>query len=478
MPTTDADLIRRYQDLVSRSADVITLIDDTGVIEFKSQSVLRVLGYDQEDLVGQSLFEYVHPDDEEQIREVLEAALESPEDAVFETEYRFRHRDGSWVWLASTAQARSEAPEGGFVVNSRDVTERRRYEAQLEAERERYGTVLEGVNDAIAIVESGNIVYANPQCLTLLGYEDGTLVGQPLQTVVAPEDQKMVSKRYAQRIDPDQPPPPSRYEARFRTATDERIVGEINASPFVYEGEPAVLVAIRDVTERVAYEDQLEAMNEELEALNRVVRHDIRNDMGVILGWAEILEDHVDEEGRASLEKILASGQHVVELTDVARDFVETLGSGGAASLEPMSLRSVIETELTIRREFHPHATFEVEGAIPDVEVTANEMLSSVFTNLLNNAVQHNPAAEPSVVVSAAEAGDAVEVRVADDGPGIPDELKGRLFGKGEKGLDSTGTGIGLYLVRTILEQYGGSVRVEDNEPTGAVFVVQLPLAD
>lgn len=478
MSTPDADLIRRYQDLVRRSADVITLIDDAGVIEFKSQSVRRVLGYAENELVGESLFEYIHPDDEKQIRDVLEAALESTDEAVYETEYRFRHRDGSWVWLASTAQTRSDAAEDGFVVNSRDVTERRRYESRLEAERERYETVLESVNDAIAIIESGTIVYANPQCHSLLGYEDVALVGEPIETVVAPEDRELVAERYAQRIDPEAPTPPSRYEARFRRVDGERVVGEVNASTFPHEGETAVLVAIRDVTEQAEYEDELEAMNEELEALNRVVRHDIRNDMAVILGWAEILEDHVDEEGRAYLEKIQASGRRVVELTDVARDFVETLGSGGTTSLVSISLRSVLETELAVRREYHPGATFEVEGSIPDVEVSANEMLSSVFTNLLNNAVQHNPKPDPQVVVSASVKDDEVVVRIADDGPGIPDELKEGLFGKGEKSLDSTGTGIGLYLVRTIVEQYGGSVHAEDNAPTGAVFVVRLPLVD
>jgi PAS domain S-box-containing protein len=218
---------------------------------------------------------------------------------------------------------------------------------------------------------------------------------------------------------------------------------------------------------------------QELELLNRIVRHDVRNDMAVVLGWAEILEDHVDSDGEEYLRKIVDSGEHVVELTEVARDYVEAVVSEGAdLDVEPVSLRSVLETELALREDSFPEAEFVVDGTLPDVDVAADSMLASVFRNLLNNAVQHNDADTPRVEVSCTLRDDDVEIRVADDGPGIPDDKKDVVFGKGERGLGSPGTGIGLYLVRTLVTQYGGSVRVEDNEPTGSVFVVELPRAD
>nr|WP_305882660.1 sensor histidine kinase [Haloplanus ruber] len=104
-------------------------------------------------------------------------------------------------------------------------------------------------------------------------------------------------------------------------------------------------------------------------------------------------------------------------------------------------------------------------------------MLGSVFRNLLNNAVQHSDRDEPSVTVSASATDDAVTVRVADDGPGIPDDRKERVFGKGEKGIESEGTGLGLYLVYTLVDQYGGEVWIEDNDPCGTVFVLQFERA-
>ncbi|MGM0592420.1 MAG: sensor histidine kinase [Halobacteriota archaeon] len=102
-------------------------------------------------------------------------------------------------------------------------------------------------------------------------------------------------------------------------------------------------------------------------------------------------------------------------------------------------------------------------------------MLGSVFRNLLKNAIQHNDKEVSEVTVSTVPEGDHVVVRIADNGPGVPDGQKEDIFGKGKKGLESEGTGIGLYLVQTVVEGYGGQVWVEDNEPEGAVFAVRLP---
>ncbi|MFQ3295028.1 MAG: signal transduction histidine kinase [Halobacteriales archaeon] len=104
-------------------------------------------------------------------------------------------------------------------------------------------------------------------------------------------------------------------------------------------------------------------------------------------------------------------------------------------------------------------------------------MLSSVFTNLLNNAVLHNDSEYPSVWVDVTVERYTASIRVADDGPGVPPNRRDEIFGRGEKGLESEGTGVGLYLVDTLTSEFGGDVWVEDSEHGGTAFVVTLPLA-
>ncbi len=219
---------------------------------------------------------------------------------------------------------------------------------------------------------------------------------------------------------------------------------------------------------------------DQLRALNRVLRHDIRNDMQIVLGLGRLLEDHVDEEGAEHLRTILDTGEHVVELIESSRDLARTVAGETGLPLEPVSLAETLRSEIDRRREAFGHATIELRDGVPDVNVRANGLLSSVFRNLLNNAVQHSDREAPTVEVTAdTTRGDHTAiVRIADDGPGIDPDRREAVFGNGEKGLDSDGTGLGLYLVRSLVGQYGGSVRIEDNEPRGSVAVVELPIAD
>jgi signal transduction histidine kinase len=251
---------------------------------------------------------------------------------------------------------------------------------------------------------------------------------------------------------------------------------DVSSTPFLAgEVMTGQLVTVTDVTERESYRQRLEERTNQLEALNRVVRHDIRNDMAVILGWAEILEDHVDADGTDALKRVLQKSRHVIQITEVARDFVESISEDGTPELEPIELRPLLDAELAAVRDSFPDARFRVSGELPDVSVRANEMLSSVFRNVLENAVRHNDKETPEITVTSEVDPETVRIRIADNGPGIPDNRKEQIFGKGEKGLDSPGSGIGLYLVHLLTEQFGGSAWVEDNAPNGSVFVVELP---
>jgi len=225
-------------------------------------------------------------------------------------------------------------------------------------------------------------------------------------------------------------------------------------------------------------EEALKRQRDDLRLLNQVMRHDIRNDLQLVGAYAELLDDHVDEEGKEYLDVIKRNTKSAVALTTTVRDLAEVMLREDA---EPsgVPLDRVLSQQVEEIRSAYTEAVFTVEGSFPDRKVVADEMLSSVFRNLLRNAVQHNDETPPKVTVSATvdEEEGVVEVRVADNGPGIPEGQRDEVFGKGEKGLDSPGAGIGLYLVRSLVEIYGGDVWIEDNEPKGSVFVVRLQLA-
>lgn len=125
----------------------------------------------------------------------------------------------------------------------------------------------------------------------------------------------------------------------------------------------------------------------------------------------------------------------------------------------------------------YPDAAVTYDTTIPIATINANNMIFSAFRNLLKNAIQHNDKPLAEVTVSATDQAETLTIRVADNGPGIPADRKDAIFAKGEHGLESAGTGIGLYLVETLVTSYGGEISVEDNDPEGSVFVVELPKA-
>jgi signal transduction histidine kinase len=190
--------------------------------------------------------------------------------------------------------------------------------------------------------------------------------------------------------------------------------------------------------------------------------------------WSEGLLETIDEEHRTDVRKITETSRHIHELTENSRAYMEAITGETELETEPTRIDTVLEDELRKARSVTDGATFIVEDEIPPATVSANGMLSSVFRNLLNNAVQHSTEDAPTVEVSVVDRDRTVRVTVADDGPGVPDDRKGEIFGKGEHGLESTGTGIGLYLVNTLVTKFGGEVWVEDRDGSGAAFVVQL----
>ena len=238
-----------------------------------------------------------------------------------------------------------------------------------------------------------------------------------------------------------------------------------------------VVTSLRGLVERKAYEQRLEEQRDQLEILNEILRHDIRNDLQLVQAYAELAEEHVDDEVRDHLAIIQEQSEDAVELTRTARELAHVL-LNPEMETDSVSLKPVIQDQIDEIRSSYPAAVVSVDGSLPHVEVVGTEMLSSAFRNLLQNAIVHNDKDVAKVWVNATAEDGAIEVAIADNGPGIPDAQKDAVFGKGEKGLDSDGTGIGLYLVKEIVEACNGAVWIEDNDPEGSVFVVQLPRSD
>ncbi|WP_231741236.1 histidine kinase N-terminal 7TM domain-containing protein [Halorubrum sp. CBA1125] len=190
---------------------------------------------------------------------------------------------------------------------------------------------------AIVLDQAGQIRDSNRAAQELFPPLRGS-IGEPLEAVLP---------RLAVDLDADE-------VIAVESDTETRFV-QISRNAFTSGGVTSgELLTLDDVTERERYRRRLEERTEQLEALNRVVRHDIRNDMAVIHGWTEMLRDHVDEEGQDALDRVLRKSRHVIDLTETARDFVDSLADDAAPELKPIDLRSLLDVEVQSVRDAYP----------------------------------------------------------------------------------------------------------------------------
>jgi len=467
--TTDAG--PGYRALFEHVSDGLLVFDpDTGAVRDANDRFVSMSGFDRDTLTESRLGDLLAEGSrfEASIRDLVAAAR----DDGTTVEWRFRRRDAGPFWAELSASL-VDLGDGQCVLTTvRDVTERKRRRDELG----RFEELVEHVPTGIFRAKydpDGTFLEANPTMVELFDADSKVdLLSTPVAAIYDDADdcRAFFDELAEQDVVTD--------KVELRTLAGEQFWGLVTVCRCESaEGQAYIDGAIKDVTETREYQQVLEEQNERLELLNRIVRHDIRNDMQLVQGMADLLDDISEESGQPHLETIRTRTEHVIELTDLMGELMDALVTETGEDLEPTNLSFVLDREVREAESSYPNATIRTRGNVPLVEVIANDMLRSVFRNLLNNAVQHHDGDDPKVEVSAEIEDGWVQVRIADDGPGIDLGRRETVFGKGEKGIDSEGTGLGLYLVYTLVDQYGGSVWIEDNEPRGCVFNVRLRLA-
>lgn len=252
---------------------------------------------------------------------------------------------------------------------------------------------------------------------------------------------------------------------------DFQLIDEFIATPIrkrELAGRVESLLRLREQSVALARRNRL------LLVVNHLTRHDIRNEMNVIQGWTTILDDSLDGDQHDALRRIHQSSHHVVEITDSLREFIEIYQFQDELTPLPVPLEPVLTREIETRGRAYANATLSAVTDIPDIRVMGNRLLSAVFRNILTNAIRHNDTEEPVVEISVERGSQTVTVRIADNGPGIEDELREAILGRSDRGVDHPEAGMGLCLVDTLVDMFGGEVWIESNEPRGTVFAVQL----
>jgi len=342
-----------------------------------------------------------------------------------------------------------ELPEGkGHVWLYRDVTDREDRERRLRETTSRLEALFEQSPDMIALLDSaGTVVDANRRLREELGYDRGSLRGRPVWTVDSDVDADGLDQRLAAFEHGER----RKFEGTYERADGSTFPVEIHLLRLDVDGEDRFMAIGRDITDRRAYEQELERQNERLEEFASVVSHDLRSPLNVASGRLELARetvdsDHLDEVARAHDRM----GSLIEDLLALAED--------GGGSVEPSDVDLAALSEQCWRTVGREEVSLRTET---DRRIRADRSrLRQLLENLLRNSVQHG---DTTVTVGTCDEG----FYVADDGPGILDDRQADVFDTGHT-TSEDGTGIGLRIVEQVARAHGWSVCVTDSEDGGA----------
>ncbi|MFB6140532.1 MAG: ATP-binding protein [Halosimplex sp.] len=220
----------------------------------------------------------------------------------------------------------------------------------------------------------------------------------------------------------------------------------------------------------------LETRKEMIEMYDRLLRHDIGNDLQVIAGFADAVEGMVeDDRAEEYVGKIERAARNSADLIGRVGDLVTTLEEQDEPDVR--ELAPLLADTVGDVTDQYGSLSVEFDAEAFDYRVYAGDLIDSVFTNVLSNAAVHNEGDVTVRLYATEPTPDSVVVGMADDGDGVPPGLREEIFEMGVKGPDSEGTGFGLGFVRALTESYGGGVAVGESDAGGADFRVTLERA-
>ena len=293
------------------------------------------------------------------------------------------------------------------------------------------------------------------------GYKNHELVGKNIKDFLSPNSYNEAKERIELRLKGATDLP--KYEVDILSKNNEFIPFELNTSP-IYADEKltSILIVARDITERKKAEAKIKDLNETIRILNKILRHDILNDLTLLLNIVDSCKGG-DEKMKKS---IFATIEKSTSLIERMRELEQAVTSG--KSLRQCTVLEIVDC--VIRN--YPEIEFKVKG---DCTVLADEAISSVIDNIVRNAIVHGKTKRIDITLT--ESKELCKIKIADYGIGIPDSIKKRIYEEGFSYGEVRSSGIGLYIVKKVIERYGGEITVEDNKPNGAVFVLKFKKA-
>jgi PAS domain S-box-containing protein len=353
---------QRFRSLVQNSTDITTILELDGTIRYESPVFFRMFGYSSEDIVGESIFDFIHEDDIHEVQDVF-AELKNTKKQTNPVTFRFRNKNGSWKYLEAIGINLMDLPAvSGLVVNSRDITERIDNEQQL-----------------------------------------------------------------------------------------------------------------------MEYANSLEKINKELDQFAYIVSHDLKAPLRAINNLSVWIEEDIQENLLPETQKNFNMLRGRIQRMEMLINGILQYSRAGRMKTETVAI-STEDFLKDIISNLAPPVNFniEIQSEMPVIEAE-KVVMDQVFSNLISNAIKYNDNPNPFIQIGYIDQGSVHCFFVQDNGPGIEEQFHEKIFAifqtlQARDAMESTG--VGLSIVKKIVEEKGGNVWIESELGKGSKFIFTLPKTD
>lgn len=490
---------KHFKALIENAPDVIVLLDKNLKMTYVSPSFEKATGYPKSEIIGKDAFEMVSPEMQEESKIAMEKVLRNP-GIVYPRINHFICKNGRTLWCeGSLTNLLNDENIKSIVVNYKDITDKKLAEEQLVQSNMRFKLLIENNYDAILLVNKDlTFFYGSPSVERISGWKLEELKSKGMLELLHPEDKNEVQIQINKSL--QHPELVQHSVHRFLNKEGNYFWAEATLTNLLdTPGINGLLINMSDVSDRKKVEERMVLINEELEekVLQRTedlqktnkelemftssVSHDLRTPLSAIDGFATLLNEfhcqQLNEEGKEFVEHILNSTKRMNRLID---DLLR-LSKLGKKTIQ----KTELDLNLLMKNTIH-NCTSNLTTTLPEIIVHPlpnicgdDSLIEQVWVNLISNAIKYSTKKQhPKIEIGYELKDDGYEFYISDNGAGFDMKYADKLFGifqRMHNDSEFKGNGVGLAIVKLIIEKHNGKIWVDSKPNEGTTFNFYIP---
>lgn len=509
-------MLTERETILENSIVGMIFLNSKGRVQWVNTPLCQIFGVERENVLGASL---------EPFYESREAYLESGaavsqavlKGEAYVSELKMRRSNGNLFWVQFSGRAVNKNDLSyGTVWVVMDISARRQLEDDLHKSEYNYRLLIDNVTEGIIVVQNGKIAFANRLIESLTGYKQDQLIGMSFTSSIHPDDVALVAERHARRLRGEVVE--QYYQIRLNRGDNGEIIWvEISSVLIQWEGHPATLSFVSDLTQRKLLEKQLkESMDEQmrlqtLQMQNELkvselarrhaeetteaksmflanMSHEIRTPMNAIIGMAHLaLKTELTVKQKDYIEKIHKAGMSLMGIINDILDFSKIEAGKLDIEVVDFDLDEVFNSVAVVTSEKSEEKgleyLFDIGSNVPRRLKGDPLRLGQVLINLVNNAIKFTNEGEVCLecrVVQESEQRKVLRFEVRDTGVGMSETQSSKLFMPFSQGDESTtrkfgGTGLGLSICKGMVDLMGGHISLQSQVGVGTSVAFEIP---